>query len=119
MKRILIADDEPAITGALKSILQRRAFHVSVAEDGEEACRKIEDENPDLVVLDLLMPKMSGEQVLKSMRLNLKTSETPVIISTARRDIPTFANLMSMGATNYLMKPYNIRELTSLIESYI
>lgn len=120
MKRILVVDDEPDILNTLKSGLERqKSFVVETAENGEEAWKKVQEAAPDLIVLDLFMPKLSGEELLKLIRKNFKTLDTPVIVSTVRRETSSLVHLMNLGATDYLMKPYDIRELNRLIEMYI
>ncbi|MEK7849653.1 MAG: response regulator [Candidatus Omnitrophota bacterium] len=120
MRRILIVDDEPDVLQSLKSSLERQGdFTVAVAKDGQEALKKLESEAPpDLIVLDLVMPTINGEEVLKSIRKNFKTVDVPVIISTVKRETSSLINLMNLGATDYLMKPYDVKELTRLINSY-
>jgi two-component system alkaline phosphatase synthesis response regulator PhoP len=120
MKRILIVDDEPDVLSAIKSSLERqRDFKVSVAQDGEEALEILKNETPDLVVLDLVMPKVGGEQLLRLIRQNERTVAVPVIISTVRRETSSLAGLMKAGATDYLMKPYDIQELIKTVNNYI
>ncbi len=120
MRRILIVDDEPDVLHALKSTLERQKdFKVSVARDGEEALQMISIETPDLVVLDLVMPKIGGEQLLQFIRKDAKTATTPVIVSTVKRETSSLVNLMNAGATDYLMKPYDVRDLLKVINTYI
>jgi two-component system alkaline phosphatase synthesis response regulator PhoP len=120
MRRILIVDDEPDVLRSLKSSLERRKdFKVSIASDGEEALKILENETPDLVVLDLVMPKIGGEQLLNLIRKDSRTVDTPVIVSTVRRETASLINLMNAGATDYLMKPYDVRELLAVINAYI
>lgn len=120
MKRILVVDDEPDVLSSLKSGLERQeTFVVETAQNGEEAWQKVQDSAPDLIVLDLFMPKLSGEDLLKLIRKNFRTMDTPVIISTVRRETSSLVHLMNLGATDYLMKPYDIKELNRLIEAYI
>lgn len=120
MKKILIVDDEPDVLGALKSTLERQQeYAIDVADNGEEALKKLQDSTPDLIILDLFMPKISGDELLKLIRGNLKTQDTPVIISTVRRELSSMVNLLNLGATDYLTKPYDIRELTDTIHRYI
>ena len=117
---ILVVDDEPDVLEALKSSLERtRNIKVATAKDGEEALQILENESPDLVVLDLVMPKINGEEFLKRMRKDHKTEKTPVIISTVKRETSSLVHLMNLGATDYLMKPYDIKELTDVINTYI
>lgn len=120
MKSILIVDDETDVLFALKSSLERhKEFKVTIASDGEEALKVLENDTPDLIVLDLVMPKITGQDLLKLIRQNIKTIGTPVIISTGNRETATMVDLMNLGATDYLMKPYDIKELTKTINTYI
>lgn len=121
MRKILVVDDEPDVLDALKSSLERRRdIQVAIAKDGEEALKVLEKESQDLVVLDLVMPKINGEELLKRMRKNFKTEKIPVIISTAKRETSSsLVNLMNLGATDYLTKPYDIKELYKLVDEYI
>lgn len=120
MKRILIVDDEPDILEVLKSSLERQKdLSVDVACDGEEALKKLGPEAPDLIILDLALPKMTGEELLKLIRNNFKTSDTPIVISTVARQVSSLINLLNLGATDYLIKPYDIKELTETIHRYV
>ena len=121
MKKLLVVDDELEVRKALKSSLERHSeFSVAVAKDGQEALEILEKEGiPDMVVLDLNMPGLSGEEVLKKIKAHDKWGSTPVLISTVRRESPTLMRLMEMGAADYIMKPYNIQELRRVINMYI
>jgi DNA-binding response OmpR family regulator len=123
LKKILIVDDEPDILKSLKDALERRYrdFRISVASDGQEALKKIQEEAqaPDLIILDLVMPRLSGEELLPILRKNDKTAGIPIIISTVRRETSSLVNLMEMGATDYLMKPYDVRELFRVVQTYL
>ncbi len=120
MKRILIVDDETHVLEALKSTLERQQeYSVTTARDGEEALKKMEAEIPDLIILDLMLPKIKGEELLGLIRNNIKTLNTPVIISTVKREVSSMLNLMKLGATDYLMKPYDFGDLRDIIKIYI
>lgn len=115
-RKILIVDDDQEILDLLKANLERWGqVEVVTAGDPEEAKRKVVSEAPDLVVLDLVMPKGDGGEVLKFIRENPGTANIPVIISTVCREISTLIRLMSLGATDYLVKPYDIRELKNML----
>jgi DNA-binding response OmpR family regulator len=120
MKKILIVEDEQDVRNILKSALERqKQFIVDTAEDGEEAIQKIQDSTPDLIVLDLMLPKINGEELLKLIRKNFKTLNTPVIVSTVEKQTSSLVNLMNLGATDYLAKPYNIEELLRTVDIYV
>lgn len=119
-KRILIVDDELDILEVVKSGLERsKFFEVLSAKDGQDALEKIAAESPDLIVLDVMMPKVSGDEVLKKIRENIKTMDIPVIVSTVNHDVSSLVKFMNLGATDYLIKPYDIQELSRLISTYI
>ncbi len=120
MKKILIVDDEEDVLSSLKSTLERhKDFRVATARDGEEAWQVLKAEPQDLVVLDLAMPKMGGEKLLQLIRRDMKFVDMPVIVSTVARDTSSMMKVMDTGATDYLMKPYDVKELIKVIETYI
>ncbi|MGE5280411.1 MAG: response regulator [Deltaproteobacteria bacterium] len=121
MRRILIVDDEEDILVSLKHLLERnnKEYRVALARDGEEAWEILKSAPQDLVILDLAMPKMGGEKLLQLIRSDAAMTDMPVIVSTVTRETSAMVKLMDAGATDYLMKPYDIRELTKVIETYI
>ena len=112
--RILVVDDEEQILKALKTNLEVRNYKVSVARDGTEAQRLIGDFNPDLVILDLGLPKISGLEVLRSLR---SWSDVPVIIVSARDGDPDKIAALDAGADDYLTKPFSIGELLARVRA--
>lgn len=114
MTQILVVDDEPLITDSLRYSLQREGFEVSVAHDGAEALRLVEIEMPDLVVLDLILPKMDGMEVCRRLR---EISAVPVIMLTARAEESDRVAGLEMGADDYLAKPFSFRELLARIRA--
>ncbi len=112
LKKVLIVDDESSIRDSLRLLL-RTNFEVSVAEDGESALSLFDDLNPDLVLLDVIMPKLDGIETLRRLReINPKV---PVIMLTATSAVRTAVDAMKAGAVDYLNKPFDIEELTTLI----
>ncbi len=114
MTRILVVDDEPLITDSLRYSLQREGFEVSVAHDGAEALRAAEADQPDLVVLDAIMPKMGGLEVCRRLRA---VSAVPVIMLTARGEEADRVAGLELGADDYLAKPFSFRELLARIRA--
>jgi two-component system KDP operon response regulator KdpE len=102
--KILVVDDEVQILRALKTNLEARDYKVWTARDGEEAIRLIGDVNPDLLILDLGLPKKSGLDVLRSLR---SWSDIPVIIVSARDGDPDKIAALDEGADDYLTKPFS------------
>ncbi len=114
-RKILAVDDEKNIVTVVKSNLERHGFQVITAYDGKEALQKIQDENPDLVILDVMMPHMDGFEVLQHMRRNAATRDIPVIMLTAKtQDTDVFRGWQS-GVDLYLTKPFNPVELVSFV----
>ena len=112
--RILIVDDESRILFFLSTKLKEIGFEVVVAGDGKTALEKLNSEEPDMVVLDIIMPGMSGFDVLKELR---RYSTIPVIILSAR-DMPVDKiKGLRLGADDYLQKPFNLDELIARIEA--
>jgi two-component system alkaline phosphatase synthesis response regulator PhoP len=115
-KKILAVDDERHIVRLIQVNLERAGFQVVTAFDGPEALKKVESEKPDLVVLDVMMPKMDGFEVLKRLQANPETREVPVIMLTAKaQDADVFRGWAS-GVSAYLTKPFNPLELITFVK---
>lgn len=118
MKRnILIIEDEPSISFLLQQNLEFEGYEVAVAEDGEAGLEAAETTGPDLILLDLMLPKMSGMEVCK--RLRSKGSDVPIIMLTARgQSIDKIMGLKN-GADDYVTKPFDVMELSARIEAVL
>lgn len=110
--RILVCDDEPDITALVAYHLAKAGYRVSTAASGPEALRAAREERPDVVVLDLMLPGVSGYEILKELRSKEDTREIGVILLTARREEPDRIKGLSLGADDYLTKPFSPQELT-------
>lgn len=115
-KRILIVDDEPRMRHFVRMNLELEGFQVSEASDGLEAIRKVREEMPDLVVLDVEMPKLDGFETLAEIR---RTSTVPVIMLTVRADEEDRIHGLDLGADDYVAKPFSARELVSRINAVL
>ena len=115
-KHILIVDDEPRMRRFVRMNLELEQFQVSEASDGLEAIRKVRDEMPDLVVLDVEMPKLDGFETLREIR---RTSAVPVIMLTVRGDEEDRIKGLDLGADDYVTKPFSARELVSRINAVL
>ncbi len=115
--RILLVDDESAITLNLAPFLDRAGFTVAVASDGEEALRKVADFAPNLIVMDILMPRMDGRTVLR--RLRQQDDWTPVILLTQVGEAVERAMALEEGADDYLNKPFDPHELVARIRAVL
>lgn len=115
--KILIVDDEEAITSNLLQLLVRAGFEVMVAEDGVQGLRLVETHAPDLVVLDILMPRLNGREMLRTLRR--QGNWTPVILLTQIGDSPERTMALSEGADDYLNKPFDPYELIARIQAVL
>lgn len=110
--KILIADDEPDVLDAMARKIEREGYAVAKAADGEEAWKKIQSDPPDIVVLDLTMPKMDGLTVLKNLRENPPAGKwQPVIIVSARGELQDMQKGFSMEADHYITKPCKMEDV--------
>ena len=113
--KILLVDDEPAITGNLAPFLERAGFNVGIAADGEEALRQADSFAPDLNILDVLMPKLDGREVLR--RLRKAGNWTPIILLTRVGESAERVMALEEGADDYLNKPFDPLELVARIQA--
>ena len=112
MKTILIIEDEKKIRRFLQLELEHEGYSVITVENGEEGLNKVKNNHYDIVLLDLMLPRLSGEEVCKEIR---KFSEIPIIILTAKDQTLNKVELLDMGADDYLTKPFAIEELLARI----
>jgi two-component system, OmpR family, phosphate regulon response regulator PhoB len=116
-KRVLLVEDDRFLRRACEKSLQQQGFTVSTAPDGEEALRAIHADPPDIILLDLLMPKVSGFEVLKEIRSDEKTRSIPVIILTNSSKETDIREIQSLGVTRYLVKAnLSLEELGSHVK---
>ena len=113
---ILLVDDEDAVQKLLTYPLEHEGFRVVQARDGEEALRRFENEQVDLVVLDLMLPKLDGLEVCRRLRA---TSSVPIIMLTARDDELDKVVGLELGADDYITKPFSIREFRSRVRALL
>jgi len=115
-KKILAVDDEKHIVRLIQVNLERAGYEVITANDGKEALDMVASEQPDLVVLDVMMPVMDGFETLRNLKANPATREIPVIMLTAKaQDADVFRGWQS-GVDCYLTKPFNPMELLSFVK---
>ena len=108
---VLVVDDEPDIRALVAYHLAKAGYRVTTAADGPEALKAAQREPPDLVVLDLMLPGLSGFDVLKALRGQSETCDVGVILLTARKDEPDRIEGLALGADDYLVKPFSPQEL--------
>lgn len=115
--KILIVDDEESIVTLLKYNLEQAGFQVVTAMDGEEAINKVVEENPDLVVLDVMLPILDGIEVCKKLRQ--KQIYTPILMLTAKDDELDKVLGLELGADDYMTKPFSPREVIARIKAIL
>jgi CheY-like chemotaxis protein len=119
-KKILLVDDSQTALIVARSILEKRTGYQCVtASDGLEAVTKANDEQPDLVLMDVVMPRMNGFEACKKMREQATTRETPIVLLTTRGEENYMEAGFQCGCNDYLTKPINGEELVRLLQSYL
>lgn len=119
MSRILIVEDDPSLVELLRYNLETEGFDVSVARDGDGGLEAIDSQEPDLVVLDWMLPNMSGIEICRQMRQRTATRSTPVIMLTAKGEESDRIRGLETGADDYIVKPFSPAELTARIKAVL
>jgi putative two-component system response regulator len=117
--RVLIVDDNPTNVELLHAYLKPHGYDLDKAFDGEDALKKIEATPPDLILLDLMMPRLSGYEVCQKIKTDPKTQLIPVIVITALKELHDKIKAIEMGADDFLMKPFNKVELLTRVKSLL
>ena len=115
-RKILVVDDERHIVRLVQVNLEKVGYQVLTAYDGVEALEQVAKEKPDMVILDVMMPRMDGFEVLKKLQADAKTRDIPVIMLTAKAQDADIFKGWSQGVSSYLTKPFNPRELLTFVE---
>lgn len=118
-KRILIVDDEPNIVVSLEFLMKREGFEVAVASDGEAALRSVEDRQPDLVLLDIMLPKKNGFEVCQAIRANPDWQAVKVVMLTAKGRDTEVAKGTALGADAYMTKPFSTKDLIAQVRQIL
>ena len=119
MARILVVDDEPAIARIIRLLLEPEGHEVLVANDGSRGFGMAQRQDPDLIVLDLMMPVMDGVWLLGMLRANDRTESVPVLVLSARSDDETQRQCEALGVEAYLQKPFQSNELIAVVERMV
>ena len=117
MATILVVDDEEPIQELLRFNLEKEGYLVCVAKDGQEALKHVENDQPDLIVLDLMLPGMDGLEVCRKLRSNPKFQQIPIIMLTAKGEEIDKVLGLELGADDYMTKPFSPRELLARIKA--
>ncbi|MFW6358309.1 MAG: response regulator [Chroococcales cyanobacterium] len=119
MSKVLVVDDVPTELAMISKVLEDAGFQVVKANDGEEAIASIQDSLPDIVVLDVVMPRMNGFEVIREIRDNQKTKNLPVVFCTQKNTQIDQTWGMELGADAYLSKPFVPEQLLNTIERLV
>jgi len=117
LSRILVVEDDPAILRGLSETLMRESYEVLTAADGETGYRLVREKSPDLVILDLMLPKLSGYEICRKMRSD--GMHTPILMLTARGGEGDRVLGLDLGADDYVSKPFSLRELMARVRALL
>lgn len=115
-RRILIVDDEPNIVISLEYLMKREGYETAVAADGEAALASLAERTPDLVILDVMLPKLNGFEVCRQMRADVRWRGVRVLMLTARGRDTEVAKGLGVGADAYVTKPFSTKDLVALVK---
>ncbi|AQU82306.1 MAG: response regulator [Halomonas sp.] len=119
MAKVLVVDDEPNIVLSLEFLMEQAGFEVVTAEDGEQALEQVSAASPDLLLLDISLPGMSGFDVLERLRSQDATAQLPIIMLTAHgRDVEREKG-MALGADDYITKPFSTQSLVEKVKALL
>jgi two-component system phosphate regulon response regulator PhoB/two-component system alkaline phosphatase synthesis response regulator PhoP len=118
-QRILIVEDEEAIVEVVSQTLRRHGYETVSASDGDDALEKAFSLRPDLVILDLMLPKMDGWEVCRRLKADRQTASLPVLMLTARREERDVVEGLEIGADDYMKKPFSLSELAARVKALL
>src|SRR4051794_6371784 len=114
--KVLIADDDPDLLDLMSYALRREGYTVFAANNGQQALHRFESEHPDLLLLDVTMPKVDGFEVCPRIR---REAETPIIMLTARDEEADIVRALQLGADDYVVKPFSTKQLTARMKAVL
>jgi len=117
--RVLVVDDEENILRLMEAMLPPLGYEVAVARDGDEALRKVGEIQPDVILLDVMMPKMGGFEVARRLKENDETKTIPIVMVTALSEVKDRVKALEAGADDFLSKPIDKTELTARLNSLL
>ncbi|HWI15836.1 MAG TPA: response regulator [Burkholderiales bacterium] len=117
--RILIADDEPNIVLSLEFLMQRAGYDVEVVDNGEDALKRAAEDPPDLMLLDVMLPRLSGFEVCQRLRALPACRSLPIIMLTAKGRDSEVSKGLALGATAYVTKPFSVQELVGQVKQIL
>ncbi|PJA77504.1 MAG: hypothetical protein CO150_00475, partial [Nitrospirae bacterium CG_4_9_14_3_um_filter_53_35] len=117
--KILVVDDDKAARKSIRSILEQEGYLVLEAEDGASGLQQVKTENPDLVLLDIVMPRVDGIKVCKSIKSNPDYKKIPILMTTSMGSKEDIIRGLKSGADDYIVKPYDKSELLARIKTFL
>jgi len=117
--RILVVDDEPSIVRLMEFILARQGHEMLIAVNGEEAVEKIQALKPDLILLDIMMPRIDGYEVARLVRANPETATLPIIMLSAKAQEEDIRKGMDVGVNEYITKPFSPEHLVHVVADHL
>lgn len=111
MKKIMIVDDEPGVVKMIRYLLEKNSYLVVSATEGEEGLKLIQEEKPDLILMDIMMPTLDGNEVMKRLKGSEATKDIPIIMLSALGQEGDVAKSLELGAIDYVVKPFHPQEL--------
>jgi len=118
-KKILVVDDEVDLVETVRFPLEIEGYHVLVAYDGEDALSQARKENPDLILLDLMLPKLDGYKVCRLLKFDERYKHIPILMLTAKTQEKDKVIGMETGANEYITKPFDIDSLLKMVKEYL
>ena len=118
-KKILIVDDETDLVETVRFPLEVEGYHVLISYNGEDALNQARKENPDLILLDLMLPKLDGYEVCRRLKCDDRCKHIPILMLTAKFQEKDKALGMETGANEYITKPFDIRDLLKKVKVYL
>jgi len=118
-QKILVVEDEEAIRGIVTQTLLRHGYETASASDGDDALEKAFTLRPDLIILDLMLPRMDGWEVCRRLKAEKDTASIPIIMLTARREERDVVEGLELGADDYMKKPFSLSELTARVRALL
>lgn len=119
MTKVLIADDEPNIVMSLDFLMRKAKYEVFIARDGQEALDLAQQEQPDLILLDIMMPEMNGYEVFEQLKQNPNTQHCKVIFMSAKGKEEDIKKGLALGASLYVTKPFSTRNLMKQVKQLL
>jgi CheY-like chemotaxis protein len=119
MQSILVIEDEPSILANTMDILRFEGYETQGAENGKKGIEVAKQALPDLIICDIMMPECDGYAVLSAVRGNLETQAIPLVMMSAKVDQATLREVVELGATDYLPKPFTMPELLSVVRRWL